>query len=139
MRRLVLVTLIMLMLMPTPASAELFRADSKQLGITEMDIVVREVARRARSSVLAVDVAARGSSVGGSIFILCSIRQLAQERGGARYVVKVDDQPQRGQMLVGFMARPAEDPRDIDPAFPRLGPDAVIDLDRFRPFCPGPK
>ena len=98
-----------LLLSAAPAGGKLFEADSRGLGHAQMDIVVKEVERRLRSSVVEVTITARGSSVGGSMFILCSLRQLAQLRGH-RHIVKLDDQPKRGQMLVGFLQGPDEDP-----------------------------
>jgi hypothetical protein len=49
-------------------------------------------------------------------------------------VVKLDDQPRRGQMLVGFLAGPDESPRQAGPEFPG-SPEAVLDLERFAEVC----
>ena len=68
-----------------------------------MDIKVREVERRERSSVIQVDIQSVGSSVGSSFFLLCSIRQLALQRGGFHHINKIEEYPQRGQMLIGFL------------------------------------
>ncbi len=125
-----------ILLATTVASGQLFQADSKRLANSQMDIVVTEIARRARSSVIEVTINSRGSSVGGSLFILCSLRQLVEQRGGHRHIIKVDNQPQRGQMIVGFLTNPDEDPRQIDPDLRRLGPDdTVIDLNQFAEVC----
>ena len=97
-----------LTLTATVAQGQLFESDSKRLGGSKMDIVVKEIERRDRSSVVEVKIKTVGSSVGSSFFLLCSLRQLAIERGGYRYIVKIEEQPKRGQMLVGFLRSPAE-------------------------------
>jgi hypothetical protein len=63
-----------------PALGQLFEADSKRLGNSKMDIVLKEIERQPRASVVEVKINSVGSSVGSSFFILCSVRQLAQLR-----------------------------------------------------------
>lgn len=118
------------------AYAQLFKADSKKLGNSQMDIVVEEIERRERSSVVEIKINAIGSSVGSSFFLLCSLRQLASERGGYRYIVKIEEQPKRGQMLVGFLRNSDERPASLGKEFSAL-PDnkEVIDLDQFAEIC----
>jgi hypothetical protein len=115
-----------------PAVADGFRADSKLLGNSKMDIVITETAREARTSVLDIQVRAVGSSVGSSFFIACSLRDLARQRGGFRHVVKVEEQPRRGQMLVGFLAGADEAPEQLDA---RFAGQKAIDLEQFAPIC----
>jgi hypothetical protein len=115
-----------------PAAAEGFRADSKLLGNPKMDIVIIETAREARTSVLDIQIKAVGSSVGSSFFIVCSLRDLARQRGGFRHVVKVEEQPRRGQMLVGFLADANEAPEALDA---RFAGQKAIDLEQFSPIC----
>jgi hypothetical protein len=118
------------------ARAQLFEADSKQLGDAKMDIVLKEVERRPRASVVEIKVNSAGSSVGSSFFILCSVRQLAQLRGPYRYIVKLEDKPKRGQMLVGFLRNADESPALAGREFSGLsGRDAIIDLEQFAPIC----
>jgi hypothetical protein len=117
------------------APGQLFEADSKQFGSTKMDIVLKEVERRPRASVVEIKINSVGSSVGSSFFILCSIRQLAQLRGPYRYIVKLEEQPKRGQMLVGFLIDPAESLASAGPEFSRAYREAVIDLEQFAPIC----
>lgn len=101
-----------------------------------MDIVVREIERRPRASVLEVEIRRVGSSVGASFFLLCSIRRLAAARGGYRVVVKVEEHPRPGQMLVGFLAAVDEPPAQADPAFRDLvGRAQVVALEPFAPVC----
>ena len=74
------------------ARGQLFEADSKQLGSSKMDIVLKEGERRPRASVVEIKVNSVGSSVGSSFFILCSVRRLAKLRGPYRYIVKLEEQ-----------------------------------------------
>jgi hypothetical protein len=120
------------------AREALFEADSKSVAAAGMDIVVREVERRPRSSVVEVTVKVRGSSVGGSFFVLCSLRQLAEVRGRYRYIAKVDDRPGRGQMLIGFLHRPDEDLAQVDPGLQGASA-AALDLDQFSAMCTTPR
>ena len=115
---------------------QLFEADSKRLGGSKMDIVVREIERRDRSSVVEIKITNIGSSVGSSFFLLCSLRQLASERGGYRYIVKIEEQPKRGQMLVGFLRNSDEGPASLGKEFSAItAKEAVIDLDQFAEIC----
>jgi hypothetical protein len=100
-----------------------------------MDIVLKEVERRPRASVVEIRINSVGPSVGSSFFILCSIRHLAQLRGPYRYIVKLEEHPKRGQMLVGFLGGAEESPASAGPEFVRTGRDAVIDLEQFAPIC----
>ena len=125
-----------LTLTATVAQGQLFESDSKRLGGSKMDIVVKEIERRDRSSVVEVKIKTVGSSVGSSFFLLCSLRQLAIERGGYRYIVKIEEQPKRGQMLVGFLRSPAEGLAGLGKEFGAITPnDAVIDLEQFAEIC----
>ena len=45
-----------------PAQAQLFESDSKQLGNSKMDIVVKEVERRPRASLVEIKTNSVGSS-----------------------------------------------------------------------------
>ena len=117
------------------ARGQLFEADSKQFGSSKMDIVLKEIERRPRASMVEIKVNSVGSSIGSSFFILCSIRQLAQLRGPYRYIVKLEEQPKRGQMLVGFLGDAEESPASAGPEFSRAGREAVIDLEQFAPVC----
>ena len=120
----------------TTAYGQLFQADSKRYSNSKMDIVITEVERRPRSSVIDVKITLVGPSVGSSFFLLCSIRQLAQLRGNYHYIVKLEEQPKRGQMLIGFLRDPSENLSAIGPEF--VEGDAqktVIDLDQFAELC----
>jgi hypothetical protein len=116
--------------------SQLFESDSKRFGNSKMDIVVREIARRPRASVLEIKINSVGSSVGSSFFLLCSIRQLAQLRGDYRYIVKLEETPKPHQMLVGFLQGPEEPLANAGSEFARLNPrETVIDLEQFAPIC----
>jgi hypothetical protein len=114
------------------ADAPLFESSSKRDPGTKMDIVVKEIERRPRASMLEITIRSAGSSVGSSFFLLCSIRQLAQSRGGYRHIVKLDEHPKRGQMLVGFL-RAADEPAANAGA--EFAASAAVDLDQFAPIC----
>jgi hypothetical protein len=115
-----------------PSAAGNFQSDSKRFGNSKMDIVITETDRRPRTSVLDIKVNAIGSSVGSSFFIVCSLRDLARQRGGYRYIVKIEERPGRGQMLVGFLNSADEPPERADAQF--AGAE-VIDLEQFAPIC----
>jgi len=126
---------------PVPRGG-LFEAHSRQLtaakpetGRPVMDIDIIEVERRPRASLLTIEMKTPGSSVGSSFFLLCSIRDLARQRGSYRYVVKVE-KPGNTQLLVGFLEDRKDDPGRAGEEFRSLrSPDAVIDLEEFAPIC----
>jgi len=123
-----------------PAHGQLFESDSKRFSDGEMDIVVREIDRRPRTSVLQIDIKKIGSSVGSSFFLLCSVRSLAMQRGGYRYIAKVEEQPKTGQMIIGFLREASEDPQTLGAEFKSVDQtNGVIDLQQFAPICDGMK
>ena len=118
--------------------AGLWSSDSKEFGESNTDLSLKEVERRSKSSVVQIDIRKIGASVGSSMLITCMLHQLADERGGYRYIVKLDQRPNnRNQMLIGFMRNGDENPKSIDPEFP----DALSVLDfnifgeEFRKVC----
>lgn len=124
---------IMVLLTPgQPCAAEDFQSDAKRFGNPKMDIVITEVERSSRTSVLDIRVNSVGSSVGSSFFIVCSLKDLAKQRGGFRYIVKIEDKPKRGQMLVGFLNASDEPLETVDTQF---SGGMVIDLEQFAPIC----
>lgn len=125
-------TILLVILMIAPVSAETFRSDSKRLKNTNMDIVITETERSQRTSVVHIHIKAIGSSVGSSFFLLCSVRDLAQQRGHYRYIVKVEGQPHLNHMLIGFLKSATDTPEQLDP---RLKGQQVIDLEQFAPIC----
>jgi len=119
-----------------PAHGQLFEADSKRQGAGKMDIVIRETERRPAVSVLSIEIKAVGSSVGSSFFILCSIRQLARQRGGYRYIVKIERHGKPALMTVGFLLSRDDAPEKLGPEFAISSPTPeVIDLEKFAPIC----
>jgi hypothetical protein len=92
--------ILLVILMTAPVSAETFRSDSKRLKNTTMDIVITETERSERTSVVHIQIKAIGSSVGSSFFLLCSVRDLAQQRGHYRYIAKAEGQPHPNHMLI---------------------------------------
>src|SRR3989338_4043266 len=118
-----------------PTQAQLFESDSKQLGNSKMDIVVKEIERRPRASLVEIKTNSVGSSVGSAFFIFWSFRRVARLRGDYRYIVKIEDQ-RRSQMLVGFLQGPEEPLSNAGPEFKSLNPrEAVIDLQQFAVIC----
>jgi hypothetical protein len=125
-----------LLLASVAHSAEaLFESDSKRFGNPKMDIVVAEVERRPRVSVLDIRIKAIGSSVGSSFFLLCSVRDLARQRGNFRYVSKIETNA-RGRMLIGFLQHAGEPAANLGQEFAEAGTAATeIDLEQFAPIC----
>lgn len=124
-------------LVATTAAAQtpLFESDSKRFGNQKMDIVVAEVERRPRVSVLDIRIKAIGSSVGSSFFLLCSVRDLARQRGNFRYVRKIEKTAE-GRMLIGFLQHAGEPAANLGPEFAAAGEAATeIDLEQFTPIC----
>jgi hypothetical protein len=117
------------------ADGPLFESDSKRFGNPKMDIVVAEVERRSRVSVLDIRIKAIGSSVGSSFFLLCSVRDLARQRGNFRYVSKIEKAAD-GRMLIGFLQHAGESAANLGPEFAAAGSAATeIDLEKFAPIC----
>ena len=128
---------IVVLLMANVAAAQtpLFESDSKRFGNPKMDIVVAEVERRPRISVLDIRIKAIGSSVGSSFFLLCSIRDLARQRGNFRYISKIETNAD-GRMLIGFLQHAGEPAANLGQEFAAAGSGArEIDLEQFAPIC----
>ena len=119
----------------SPAAEALFESDSKRFGNPKMDIVVAEVERRPRVSVLDIRIKAIGSSVGSSFFLLCSIRDLARQRCNFRYISKIETNAD-GRMLIGFLQHAGEPAANLGQEFAAAGSGArEIDLEQFAPIC----
>lgn len=124
--------------MASAADATPWELDSKRLatGPSGMDIVLREVERRPRVSVVTITVTKIGSSVGSSFFILCGIRQLAGRRGMSSRIAKIEQTGNPARMIVGFLASPDEDPASLGGEFAnRPAGMATVDLQQFAPIC----
>ncbi|MCK6404853.1 MAG: hypothetical protein L6Q60_02430 [Rhodocyclaceae bacterium] len=133
MSRGILGLLLLLCASPAPASDALFLSDSKRVGNAKMDIVVAEIERRPRVSILDVRIQAIGSSVGSSFFLLCSIRDLARQRGNFRYISKIEG---NRRMLIGFLQHAGEPAANLGQEFAAAGVVATeIDLEQFAPIC----
>ena len=116
--------------LPVFAAASLWSAQSKDYGSGNADFTLREIERRPNSSVLQLDIRIRGSSVGSSMITACMLMRLAQERGGYRYLVKIDALPSNPkQMLVGFSHVANVKPQTLDA---ELSDSAMeVDLELF--------
>lgn len=120
---------------PALAADTLFLSDSKRFGNAKMDIVVAEIERRPRVSVLDIRIKAIGSSVGSSFFLLCSVRDLARQRGNFRYISKIETNAE-GRMLIGFLQHAGEPAANLGGEFAAAGSaPAEIDLEQFAPIC----
>lgn len=120
----------------TFAEQPLFMFDSKSIAPSKMDIVMREVKRFPRASLLDIDVKSIGSSVGSSFFMLCGVRRLAKTRGDYRYIVKIEESRANYRMLVGFLNSREEDPAVAGQEFADApSRPEVIDLEQFAPIC----
>ena len=115
---------------------ELFLFDSKSLEPSKMDIVMREVERFPRSSLLDIEIKSIGSSVGSSFFIMCGVSRLAKVRGDYRYIVKIEYPGASYRMLVGFLNSADETQAVAGEKF-AVWPSRleVIDLTQFAPIC----
>lgn len=134
-RRFVPAALMLAAIATAAAEVPLFESDSKRFGNPKMDIVVAEVERRPRVSVLDIRIKAIGSSVGSSFFLLCSVRDLARQRGNFRYVSKIEKTAD-GRMLIGFLQHAGEPAANLGPEFAAAGGTATeIDLEQFAPIC----
>lgn len=119
-----------------PAHGQLFESDSKRLGNSKMDIVVREIERRPFVSVLNIEVNTVGSSVGSSFFLLCSVHQLARLRGNYRYIAKIEKHGKPTQMIVGFLDTQDASLEKLGQEFRTLkSPQDVLDLEQFASIC----
>jgi hypothetical protein len=135
MSRGIVCLLLFLCAAPALASDALFLSDSKRFGNAKMDIVVAEIERRPRVSVLDIRIKAIGSSVGSSFFLLCSVRDLARQRGNFRYISKIETNA-NGRMLIGFLQHAGEPAANLGQEFAEPGVAATeIDLDQFAPIC----
>lgn len=124
--------IILVSLYADQAAAGSFRSDSKRFGNPKMDIVISEVERESRTSVVDIQINKIGSSVGSSFFLLCTLRDLAHQRGGYRHIVKLEGKPRSGQMLIGFLNSATEPPEDLDK---RFAGQQAINLEQFAPVC----
>lgn len=125
-------TILLVLLTAASTGAETFRSDSTRFKNSNMDIVVTETERHPRTSVVDIQIKAIGSSVGSSFFLLCSVRDLARQRGNYRYVAKAEEQPSPNHMVIGFLKSATEKPEQLDL---RLVGQQVIDLEQFAPIC----
>jgi hypothetical protein len=106
-----------------------FVADSKNLPNSKMDIVLTEIERLPRVSLLEIKIRVTGSSVGSSFFIACSLRRLAQLRGPTAFVAKLEE---KDRMRIGFLKSKDEPPTNLGPEFRSA---VIIDLDSLAPVC----
>lgn len=85
-----LAVILIAMLIP-PATAQSFRSNSKRFGTSNMDIVIIETERQARTSAVDMHITAIGSLVESSFFRLCSMRDLVWKHESYPYIAKVEE------------------------------------------------
>ncbi len=118
------------------AGEALFEAWSKDIAPEgRMDIVVSEVERLPRSSVIRIDIRTVGSSVGSSFFLLCSVRNLAKVRGAGPWIAMLEEHPAKKHSIIAFLASQDEDPAAADERLRAKPATKVIELEQFAPIC----
>jgi len=85
-------------------SASLVQVDTKDHGYTNMAIRVVELERDTKISKIRVTITQRGSSVGGSMFIMRACSEIAKARGTEYFIVLGGEDDHQGGtlMIVGF-------------------------------------
>ncbi len=118
------------------AGEALFESRSKELAPEgRMDIVVREVERNPRSSVIRIEIRDLGSSVGSSFFLLCSVRKLAKARGAGLWIAMLEEHPAKKHSIIAFLQSGDEDPAAADERLRGKAATKVIELEQFAPIC----
>src|ERR1017187_7175490 len=85
-------------------SASLVQVDTKDYGYTNVAIRVVELERNPKTSKIRVTITQRGSSVGGSMFIMRACSEIAKARGTEYFIVLGGEDNHQGGtlMIVGF-------------------------------------
>lgn len=119
---------------PTQTENQLFTANARAQGIPNVDVIVTEVERKERTSI--VDVQFNyGPSVASSVFIACSFAKLAKLRG-YRYTVQVEDFGKEGRYLIGFIPSPSKEAiTTLGSEFKKHDLSQAIDNEMFEPIC----
>lgn len=118
----------------TQAENPLFTADARAQGSQNVDVIVTEVERQERMSV--VDVQFNyGPSVASSVFIACSFAKLAQLRG-YRYTAQVENFRKEGRYLIGFIPSLSKEAiAALGTEFAKHDVAQVIDNEVFESIC----
>ena len=116
------------------AENQLFTANARAQGSPNVDVIVTEVERKERTSI--VDVQFNyGPSVASSVFIACSFAKLAKLRG-YRYTVQVEDYGKEGRYLIGFISSISKEAiAALGMEFAKHGVSQVLDNGMFEPIC----
>lgn len=118
----------------TQAENQLFTANARAQGSQNVDVIVTEVERNERTSI--VDVQFNyGPSVASSVFIACSFAKLAKLRG-YRYTAQVENFGEEGRYLIGFIPSPSKEAiAALGAEFEKYDVSQVIDNEMFEPIC----
>ena len=106
--------------------------DQKRSDGTIWKVTVTEIERQRRHSVLGLTLGGRPPSVGGSMFIACSVLALARERG-FRYVAQLES---ADALKIGFLDSLEDDPvKVIGSEFAGLAATRKYDAEFVAPIC----
>jgi hypothetical protein len=121
---------------PSQNENQLFTANARAEGSPNVDVIVTEIERKGRTSI--VDVQFNyGPSVASSVFIACSFAKLAKVRG-YRYTVQVEDFGKEGRYLVGFIPSPSKEAiTALGAEFKKHDSSQAVDNEIFEPICQG--
>lgn len=119
---------------PSQTENQLFTANARAQGSPNVDVIVTEIERKERTSI--VDVQFNyGPSVASSVFIACSFAKLAKLRG-YRYTVQVEDFGKEGRYLVGFIPSPSKEAiAALGEEFEKHDLSQAVDNEIFEPIC----
>ncbi len=119
---------------PTQAENQLFTANARAQGSQNVDVIVTEVERKERTSIVDVQFNS-GPSVASSVFIACSFARLAKLRG-YRYTVQVENLGKEGRYLIGFIPLVSKEAvTALGVEFAKHDVSQVLDNEVFEPIC----
>ena len=119
---------------PTQAENQLFSANARAQGSQNVDVIVTEVERKERTSIVNVQFN-YGPSVASSVFTACSFAKLAKLRG-YRYIVKVENFDKEGRYLVGFIPSPSKEAiAALGAEFEKHDISQALDIEMFGQIC----
>jgi hypothetical protein len=119
---------------PTQVENQLFTANARSQGSQNVDVIITEVERKEKTSI--VDVQFNyGPSVASSVFIACSFAKLANLRG-YRYTAQVENFGKKGRYLIGFIPSLSEEAiAALGTEFAKYDISQVLDNEIFEPVC----
>lgn len=102
----------------------------------DFDIALKEVSRTKDTSTL-YGYIKKGSSVGGSVFIMCTFCKLSKERGFKYFIIMEEGMDEVGyKYLIGFLNdRTVETVSKLTEFKAGLNQDNIIEVAHFEEFC----